>query len=744
MPSLLPSRSAVDSIAPPQTARELDRSQDGSEMPFAGIMAQYTAPPPAQTPAAEIQSPKPNDPVDAAGSTRGALVQTDAGNPASASRGPNAGQGPVDAPRPPENQGEAGRDALTRTGQTQKPLASATEAAAPTSVPPPAPVASLPAQAPAIQAPVPPLPATASLPPASPISPEAPVVAPPAGLSDANPTPPIAPIAALAPATSEAPIPPSARVPTGAPLVNATPGKNQGGSPLEPVPESLTAPSAPPAIQTPTPAPPSLPLGPPPPVVQGAETPTASAAPVTPTVPVAVDQAPQADPLAPQGQIAVPVSVISQAVTPEAPTPPTRNQGPAPISSPSKDKVPLLAPPQAPTQGQRGPTLLETPPALPPKGANEPVITSPKNSDPTQTARAAVPATPVPPPSDLGQLAPALMALAVGDKGNPRGLVRSLGDAPVQTGVTPGTTSQSAATTNAVNAPAFFNTFKAPEASTSGSADPVTTLAGPVAMASAPSSAASPALPLNQGTQVRFTLAPPDLSPSTRIGLKEGKEVQSKASQEPASTRSSPEAAANPAPEASKPTQPSPESAGAAAARNEPHASSAPTALPTGTPQSLSAPIEPGSIAAPLSPGTPAAPAHPVAIQVGDSLKWILRQANPSAELQLHPENLGKVTIQLKVDGTQVHAKVWASEASTLPLLQDHKAYLEVSLRQQGLNLGSFDLQQGSRGHQPQGEASSKPAFGPSPEEKAALARQETPSTLAPTFASSHRIEVLA
>lgn len=155
-------------------------------------------------------------------------------------------------------------------------------------------------------------------------------------------------------------------------------------------------------------------------------------------------------------------------------------------------------------------------------------------------------------------------------------------------------------------------------------------------------------------------------------------------------------------------------------------------------------PLQPANPANASVPLTPAAPAHPVAIQVGDSLKWILRQANPSAELQLHPENLGKVTIQLKVNGTEVHARVWASEASTLPVLQDHRAYLEVSLRQQGLQLGSFDLQQGQRGHQPQPQMPSTPFSGASQEAKVGLTRQETPIAMASSFASSHRIEVMA
>lgn len=81
--------------------------------------------------------------------------------------------------------------------------------------------------------------------------------------------------------------------------------------------------------------------------------------------------------------------------------------------------------------------------------------------------------------------------------------------------------------------------------------------------------------------------------------------------------------------------------------------------------------------------------------QMEGSVRWILKNDQNSAELQLRPESLGKVQIQLKVEGNQVHAKVWASEASTVPLLESHRGMLESSLREQGLSLGSFDLHQG-------------------------------------------------
>jgi flagellar hook-length control protein FliK len=83
--------------------------------------------------------------------------------------------------------------------------------------------------------------------------------------------------------------------------------------------------------------------------------------------------------------------------------------------------------------------------------------------------------------------------------------------------------------------------------------------------------------------------------------------------------------------------------------------------------------------------------------QVDGTIRFLVKNQDQSAELQLHPESLGRLQIKLKVEGTVVHAKVWASEASTVPLLNDQKALLEASLKNQGLSLGSFDLQHGRR-----------------------------------------------
>ena len=130
--------------------------------------------------------------------------------------------------------------------------------------------------------------------------------------------------------------------------------------------------------------------------------------------------------------------------------------------------------------------------------------------------------------------------------------------------------------------------------------------------------------------------------------------------------------------------------------------------------------------------------------QVDASIKWLIKNKDQSAELQLHPEALGRVQIKLTVEGTQVHAKLWASEAAAVPILQEHRAFLESSLKAQGLTLGSFDLQQGHQSDQtptPQEEHAPPPLAAPL---AAAEAGQETPSLLPRGPFGSNRIEIVA
>jgi flagellar hook-length control protein FliK len=150
----------------------------------------------------------------------------------------------------------------------------------------------------------------------------------------------------------------------------------------------------------------------------------------------------------------------------------------------------------------------------------------------------------------------------------------------------------------------------------------------------------------------------------------------------------------------------------------------------------------------------PLPPQAPMA-QMDGSVKWMLRNEQQAAEIQLYPEHLGKVTIRLRVEGNEVHARVWASEASTLPVLREQRAYLESSLKEQGLQLSSFDLQHGKGGQQANSEGQNRPQgqhfhFGAQVIESwnGSEFRQEMPTKGTPQIASqgqdSGRIELYA
>jgi len=130
--------------------------------------------------------------------------------------------------------------------------------------------------------------------------------------------------------------------------------------------------------------------------------------------------------------------------------------------------------------------------------------------------------------------------------------------------------------------------------------------------------------------------------------------------------------------------------------------------------------------------------------QMDGTIRWLLKNQEKGAEIQLNPESLGRVVIKLRVEGGEVHARLWASEASTVPLLQDQKAALEASLKQQGLSLGSFDLQQGRRGDDAQmSQGSEFRTSGAGIAERGE--RQQDVPTVAPTaFGGARLLEVFA
>ena len=119
-------------------------------------------------------------------------------------------------------------------------------------------------------------------------------------------------------------------------------------------------------------------------------------------------------------------------------------------------------------------------------------------------------------------------------------------------------------------------------------------------------------------------------------------------------------------------------------------------------------------------------------------------QAEPvhaAVELEMHPESLGQVTIHLKVEGGEVHARLWITEPASVQAVQEDRPHLEQSLKEQGLQLGSFDLQQG---HRPFQEAPSAAGFPTLPPAPLAEARQEAPANPAPSILNPHHVELYA
>jgi flagellar hook-length control protein FliK len=130
--------------------------------------------------------------------------------------------------------------------------------------------------------------------------------------------------------------------------------------------------------------------------------------------------------------------------------------------------------------------------------------------------------------------------------------------------------------------------------------------------------------------------------------------------------------------------------------------------------------------------------------QVDGTIRFLVKNQDQSAELQLHPESLGRVQIKLKVEGTVVHAKVWASEASAVPVLHDQRSTLEASLKAQGLTLGRFDLQHGRREQEAPLPASTEPATPFAGNPALAKSGQENPAPQPVAAARTSRIEYVA
>ena len=143
------------------------------------------------------------------------------------------------------------------------------------------------------------------------------------------------------------------------------------------------------------------------------------------------------------------------------------------------------------------------------------------------------------------------------------------------------------------------------------------------------------------------------------------------------------------------------------------------------------------------SQAPPPAPAttNPPMAQVEGGVRWMLRGGAQEAQLQLHPESLGQVTIHLRVEGGEVHARLWITDPASVQAVQEGRSHLEHSLREQGLQLGSFDLHQG---HRPFQEAPPAPMVPARRAPEAVTARQEPPAAPALPILNPHHVELYA
>jgi len=155
----------------------------------------------------------------------------------------------------------------------------------------------------------------------------------------------------------------------------------------------------------------------------------------------------------------------------------------------------------------------------------------------------------------------------------------------------------------------------------------------------------------------------------------------------------------------------------------------------------LSRPLESAAAATPAPPPAPTTPRSTPVLQVEGGLRWMLKGGVQEAQLQLHPDSLGQVTIHLRVEGGEVHARLWVTEPASVQAVQEGRPQLELSLKEQGLMLGSFDLQQGQRPFQ---EAHAGPSFREPTFPEATTARQEAPAAAPLSILNPHHVELYA
>ncbi|WP_353095041.1 flagellar hook-length control protein FliK [Methylibium sp.] len=151
-----------------------------------------------------------------------------------------------------------------------------------------------------------------------------------------------------------------------------------------------------------------------------------------------------------------------------------------------------------------------------------------------------------------------------------------------------------------------------------------------------------------------------------------------------------------------------------------PRIDTAPVAAPamTASPQAHGAGIQPAPTppAAPPAPVTPPPPALPSPLDasaldwsaaLGEHIAWRVDQGEGEAQVELHPAELGSLTIRVETQGDQARVSIVAAESAARDLLQQSLPQLRELLMAQGLQLTRAQVDRPSpRG---QGEAGGSP-----------------------------------
>ena len=138
-------------------------------------------------------------------------------------------------------------------------------------------------------------------------------------------------------------------------------------------------------------------------------------------------------------------------------------------------------------------------------------------------------------------------------------------------------------------------------------------------------------------------------------------------------------------------------------------------------------PAQPGTVAGPERSGEP-----PRAMQIdapvdsplfapalGSQLSLLARDGVRSALLQLHPAEMGPISVEIALDGNAARIDFQALRADTRSLIEASLPALAGALQDAGLTLAGGGVFEQAPGRQPQAQAQAEPGLGVRPPELA-------------------------